>query len=235
MKQWLAILFSCVFISVQAQTVDEVIDKYSAAMGGLEAFNKVNTAKMTGTLTTSGLTMPMTTQVLQGKAMRTDVNANGKKIINVYSNGTGWKINPLAGALTKTEVTGAELIGFKAQASLVNHLMDYKNRGHQVELLGQEVVDGINTFKIKLTNKDDNKPTLFFINAANYLLIKSISKKETQGQEYDVETYYTDMRTINGLQFCMFLTQKIRGQVYLSIKWDKIELGMPVDEKIFEK
>jgi hypothetical protein len=235
MKQWLAILFSCVFISVQAQTVDEVIDKYSAAMGGLEAFNKVNTAKMTGTLTTSGLTMPMTTQVLQGKAMRTDVNANGKKIINVYSNGTGWKINPLAGALNKTEVTGAELIGFKAQASLVNHLMDYKNRGHQVELLGQEVVDGINTFKIKLTNKDDNKPTLFFINAANYLLIKSISKKETQGQEYDVETYYTDMRTINGLQFCMFLTQKIRGQVYLSIKWDKIELGMPVDEKIFEK
>ncbi len=235
MKQWLLAILSCAFISVQAQTVNEVIDKYSAAMGGLEAFNKVSTAKMTGTLTTSGLTMPMTTQVLQGKAMRTDVSANGLTITNVYNNGQGWKINPLAGALTKTEVTGTELIGFKAQASLVNQLMDYKNRGHQVELLRQEEVEGVMTYKIKLVNRDDKKPTFYFINTSDYLLIKSISTKETQGQEYDVETFYSDMKTINGLQFCMSLIQKIKGQLYLSLKWDKIELGVPVDEKIFEK
>lgn len=235
MKQWLVILFSCAFISAQAQTADEVIEKYSAAMGSLDAFNKINTVKMTGTITTSGLTMPMTTQIVQNKAMRTDVNANGKAIINVYNNGKGWKINPLAGILAKTEVTGTELSGLKTQTNLVNHLMDYKSRGHQVELLGKEDVEGINCFKIKLTNKEDNKSTLFFIHGVNYLLIKSTARKETQGQEYDVETFYSDMKTVDGLQFCMHLIQKIKGQLYLSIKWNKIELGVPVDEKIFEK
>ena len=235
MKQWLVILFSCAFISAQAQTVDEVIEKYSAAMGGLDALNKVSSAKMTGMLTTSGLTMPMTTQLVHNKAMRTDVNANGKAIINVYNNGKGWKINPLAGILTKTEVTGTELTGLKTQASLVNHLMDYKNRGHQVALLGQEDIEGIKAFKVKLVNKEDNKPTFYFINTSDYLLIKSISSKETQGQEYDVETFYSDMKIINGLKFFMSLIQKIKGQLYLSIEWDKIELDVPVDEKIFEK
>ena len=235
MKQWLVILFSCVIISVQAQTADEVVEKYSNAMGGLDAFNKINTAKMTGTITTSGLTMPMTTQIVQNNAMRTDVNANGKAIINVYNNGKGWKINPLAGILVKTEVTGTELSALKTQTSLVNNLMDYKSRGHQVELLGKEDVDGISCFKIRLTSKDDNKPTLFFINTSDYLLVKSTARKETQGQEYDVETFYTSMKAVDGLQFCMYLIQKIKGQQYLSVKWNKIELGVPVDEKIFEK
>ena len=203
MKQWLVILFSCVIISVQAQTADEVVEKYSNAMGGLDAFNKINTAKMTGTITTSGLTMPMTTQIVQNNAMRTDVNANGKAIINVYNNGKGWKINPLAGILVKTEVTGTELSALKTQTSLVNNLMDYKSRGHQVELLGKEDVDGISCFKIRLTSKDDNKPTLFFINTSDYLLVKSTARKETQGQEYDVETFYTGMKAVDGLQFCM--------------------------------
>jgi hypothetical protein len=235
MKQWLVILFSCVFISAQAQTVEEVIEKYSTAMGGLDAFNKINTAKMTGTITTSGLTMPMTTQVVQNKAMRTDVNANGKAIINVYNNGKGWKINPMAGVLVKTEVTGSELSGFKTQTSLVNNLMDYKSRGHQAELLGQEDVEGVKTLKVKLTNKDDKKATVYFITALDYLLIKSISTKETQGQEYEIETFYADMKTIDGLKFSMSLLQKIKGQLYLSVKWNKIELGVPVDERIFEK
>jgi hypothetical protein len=235
MKQWLVILFSCVFISAQAQTVEEIIEKYSTAMGGLDAFNKISTAKMTGTITTSGLTMPMTTQVIHNKAMRTDVYANGKAIINVCNNGRGWKINPLAGILVKTEVTGNELSGFKTQTSLVNNLMDYKNRGHQVELLGQEDVEGVKTFKVKLINKDDKKATVYFITALDYLLIKSISTKETQGQEYEIETFYADMKTIDGLKFSMSLLQKIKGQLYLSIKWNKIELGVPVDEKIFEK
>jgi hypothetical protein len=235
MNKWLVVFFSCAFLNSYSQTTEEVIEKYITAMGGLDAFNKVNTAKMTGTLTTSGLTMLMTTQIVQGKAMRTDVNASGKNIINVYNNGKGWKVNPLAGIPAPTEVTGTELEGLKAQTSLVNHLMDYKNRGHKVELLGQEDVEGVQTFKIKLTNKDDNKATFYFINATNYLLFKSISKKETQGQEYDVETFYTDMKDINGLQFCMSLLQKIRGQIYMSIKWNKIELDVPVDEKIFEK
>ncbi len=233
MKKLLFAFFSLAVVTAQAQTVDDVIQKYTSAMGGLDAFNKVTSAKMTATVTVQGNDLPLTTQIINGKAMRTDVDVMGQSITNVYYNGKGWKINPFAGATTATEVTGAELNDFKAQASLVNHLMDYKARGHKVELLGQEDVDGIKTFKINLTSKDDGKITTFFINTTDYMLNKSIAKQDMMGQEAEVETYYTDIKDVNGLKFSMTRTKKIGGQDFQLIKFDKIELNVPIDEKIF--
>ncbi|MEO7983281.1 MAG: hypothetical protein ABI688_04285 [Bacteroidota bacterium] len=235
MKNLLVILFSFVFISANAQTADEVIQKYSAAMGGLEAFNKINTAKLTGTLRTQGRDLPITTQIVNGKSMRADVQVIEQSVNNVYNNGKAWKINPFAGAPTATEVTGSELITFKAQASLANNLMDYKSRGHQVELIGQEDVDGIKTYKIKLTNKEDGKITTYFISTVNNMLVKSVSKKDIAGSEYDAQTFYSDIKQISGLQFCMHFITKVEGQVFQEVTYQKIELNVPVDEKIFIK
>ena len=233
MKILIAALLCVTCIVTKAQTVEEVIQKYSTALGGLSAFNNVKSAKMTGTVTTAGKTFPLTTQLINGKAMRTDVVAVGQQVINVYNDGKGWKINPFANAPTATDVTGAELISFKAQSSLANHLADYKKRGHQVELLGQEPVNGINAYKIKLVNKDDGKTTIYYIDANSFLLIKSTSKREISGEEYDAETLYTDIREINGLKFCMHITVTALGKPYQEISYEKIELNVPVDEKIF--
>src|SRR4051812_41899471 len=124
MKKIIVALLSFAFVSAQAQTADEVIQKYSAAMGGLDAFNKVSTAKLTATLITQGMDIPLVIQLLNGKAMRTEVEIKGQTIVNVYNNGIGWKINPYAGAPAATEATPGELISFKLQASLTNNLMD---------------------------------------------------------------------------------------------------------------
>ena len=83
MKKILFILLSFVFVSANAQTVDEVIQKYTANMGGLEAFNKTTSAKMTGTVTAQGMDFSATTQILNGKGMRTDVEVMDKTIVNV--------------------------------------------------------------------------------------------------------------------------------------------------------
>lgn len=234
MKKLFAAIFLLAAVAVKAQTADEVIAKYAAGMGGLDAFNKVTSAKFTGTLTAQGMDFPMTIQIVNGKAMRADVDVMGQAVVNVYNNGTGWKINPFSGAETATTVEGAELQGLKAQASLANNLMDYKARGHKVELAGQESVEGVKTYKIKLTNKDDNKDYFFFISASDYMLIKTVSKRELQGEEAEVETYYSDIKEVNGLKFAMHADQKIQGQTFQDIKFDKVELNVPVDEKIFK-
>ena len=234
MRKLLFVLFSFALISAQAQTADEIVQKYATAMGGLDAFNKVQTLKMTGSVNAQGMTLPLTIQIVNGKAMRTDVDVMGKSIINVYNNGKAWKINPYAGAPTATEVTGPELSDFKAQSMLASQLMDYKARGHQVELEGQEDVDSVKTFKLKLTSKDDGKVTTYFINATDFTVVKSVGKKEMQGQEVDLETYFTDFKDFNGLKISTTRTQKVEGQVLQEVKFDKIELNVPVDEKIFE-
>lgn len=236
MKKLFVVLLSFAFVSAQAQTADEIIQKYSAAMGGLDAYNKITSAKMSGTVSipAQNLELPITVQIINGKAFRSDVEAMGQSVTNAYKDGKGWKINPFAGFPTATEVTGTELNDFKVQCMMANQLMDYKNRGHKVELAGQEDVDGVKTFKIILTNKDDGKVTTYFISTVNSLLVKSIGKRDMQGQEMDVETYNSDFKEINGLKFSMTRTQKVEGQVFQEIKFDKIELNVPIDEKIFD-
>ena len=233
MKKTLFILFCLVSLSGFSQSVEEVIQKYTLYMGGLDAFNKISSAKLSGTLTSQGNEFPLTTQLINGKAMRTDVDIMGQTVSNCYFNGKGWKINPLAGVTSPTEITGNELYDFKIQSSMASQLMDYKARGHQVEKLGDETTDGIKAFKIKLTSKDDSKVTTYYISTADYKLIKSITSRQIQGQDMDVETYYSDLKDIGGVNFFMTRDSKIEGEVFQSIKFEKIELNLAIDEKIF--
>jgi len=235
MKKILFAILSLAFVSTNAQTVDDVIQKYSKAMGGLPAFKAIKTMKTTGTITTQGVDLALTSQIINGKAVRTDVQAMGQSVINAYKDGKGWKINPFAGVTTVTDMTPEELIDFKSQSMIASQLMDYKARGHKVELQGQEDVEAIKTYKIKLTNKDDNKVTTYFISVADNTIIKSVSTRQIQGQEIEIETFYSDIKDFNGLKFPMLRTQKMQGQVFQEIKIANIEFNVTVDEKIFNK
>ncbi|HUR66593.1 MAG TPA: hypothetical protein VMZ03_09595 [Chitinophagaceae bacterium] len=235
MKKILFVLFTLAAVTVEAQTVDEVIQHYTKGMGGLDAFNKVTSARITGTYSTQGNDFPFTIQVLNGKGMRTDVEAMGQFVTNVYFNGNGWKINPFAGATTATDVTGTELNDFRLQSSLASQLMDYKARGDQAELLGKEMIEGVETYKIKLTNKDDGKATTYFIGTNDHVLIKSIISREMQGQETEVESYYSGLKEIGGIKFFMTRDSRIGGQTFQTVTFEKVELNVPIDEKIFNK
>jgi len=235
MKKILLGILCFVVISANSQTADEVIQKYTKAMGGLAAFNAFKSMKMTGSVSTQGMDLPLTVQIINGKAVRNDVEAMGKSIINSYKDGKGWKINPFMGIETATDMSPEELIDFKAQSMIANQLMDYKARGHKVELLGQEDIEGIKTYKIKLTTKDDNKVTTYFISANDNVMIKSISTRELQGQEMEIETFFSDVKDFNGVKFPMTRNQKIQGQTFQEIKMATIEFNVTIDEKIFDK
>jgi hypothetical protein len=235
MKKLIFSILTLAFVSANAQTTDDIIQKYSKAMGGLAAFNAIKTMKTTGTFTTQGVDLALTSQIINGKAIRNDVQAMGQTVINSYKDGKGWKINPFAGITTVTDMTPEELIDFKSQSMIASQLMDYKLRGHKVELQGQEDVEGIKTYKIKLTNKDDNKVTTYFISVTDNTIIKSVSTRQLQGQDIEIETFYSDIKDFNGLKFPMLRIQKMQGQVFQQIKIATIEFNVPIDEKIFDK
>ncbi len=235
MKKFLLVLSCLVAVAVHAQNADEVIQKYTGTMGGLDAINKLESAKITGTLGSQGQKFPLTVYIINTKSMRTDVTVNGKVVSNVYDKGAGWKINPYENISTATEVTAADdLAQLKTQANLANNLMDYKKRGHTVEYVGQEVVDGQTADKIKLTSKDDGKLTTYFIGKTDHLLIRSDSKQKIQGNEYDAQTFYSDFKEYKGLKFATHFVRKIEGTIFQEVNYENVELNVPIDEKIFK-
>lgn len=235
MKKIFLILFSFFSLLANAQSAEEIIQKYSDAMGGLDAFKKVQTVKITGVVTAQGMDLPLTIQIINGRAMRTDAEVMGQFITNVYKDGSGWKINPFAGAETATDVEGKELLDFKAQANLVSILMDYKNLGHHVEYIGPEEVEGVKTHKLKLTPKDDGNSTFYYISTDNNYIVKTVTNREFQGQTVEAETFFSEVKEFGGLKFTMVRTQKMGGQTIQVITFNDIALNVPVDDKIFDK
>lgn len=235
MKKTFVVLLAFISVSTFAQSADEVIEKYTKNMGGLTAINAVKTLKMTGMVTAQGYELPITVQIINGKAIRNDVDAMGQMITNSYKDGKGWKINPFAGVTEAADMTAEELLDFKTQARLANNLMDYKARGHKVEYAGGEDVEGVKTHKIKLTNKDDNKVTTYFISTNDHTLIKSVSTRNIQGQDMEVEAFYSDVKDFNGLKFALTRIQKVAGQVLQQVNFKDLQFNIAIDEKIFDK
>ncbi len=234
MKKLLIVLLAFAFMTAQAQTADDIIQKYSNAMGGLDNFKKLKTAKFSGTVSTQGNDLPITIQIINGRAMRSDVEVMGQTITNSYKDGKGWKINPLAGVPSVTDVNGTELNELKVQSFLASQLMDYKARGYKVELSGQEDVDGTKAYKIKLTT-EDNKTITYYIAPTSFMLIKSVGTRNLMGQDMEIEIYYSDIKDFGNLKFSLSRSQKMNGQVFQEVHFDKLELDVPVDEKIFDK
>ncbi|TMI98011.1 MAG: outer membrane lipoprotein-sorting protein [Bacteroidetes bacterium] len=227
-------LLAFAVLSARAQTAGEIVQKYANAMGGLENFNKIKTIKMSGTVATQGMNLPITIQIINGKAMRSDVEVMGQSVTNAYKDGKGWKINPFAGAASATDATATELSDMKNQSFLANQLMDYKSRGSKVELEGQEDINGSKAYKIKLTDSD-NKVTIYDIDPTTFLAVKVVGKRDIMGQETEIETYLTEPKEFGGVKFNTAITQKIGGQTFQEIHLDKFEVNVPIDEKIFDK
>lgn len=235
MKKIFFVLLSFITLSATAQTADEIINNYAAAMGGLDGFKKVQTAKFTASVNIQGMDLPATIQVINGRAVRTDVEAMGQAVVNSYMDGKGWAINPFNGMETATDVEGAELQNMKAQSFLAGYLMDYKALGHIAELQGQETIEGVPAWKIKLTTKEDGKAVVYNISVKDNLLIRTVSNRELQGENVDMETWFSDIKEFGGLKFYMTRAQKMNGQTFQTISYTNVELNVPVDEKIFAK
>src|SRR3954471_10043800 len=71
---WMAV---SAITAVKAQTADEIVKKHVDAIGGADAWKKVNSTRMEGTLNVQGNDVSVTITKLQGKGMRQDISVGG--------------------------------------------------------------------------------------------------------------------------------------------------------------
>ncbi len=229
------LLIAALFISVtaQAQTADEIVAKHIEARGGAAAFTTLKTVKMEATLAVAGIEAPTKIAVVNGKAHRMDVSAMGNDITTVINGTMGWGINPMAGS-GKPEAMPAELLkGTSTQTDLSGGLLNYKDKGNTVELLGTEKLTSGDAFKVKLTLKDGAVITHFF-DAKTFYIVQTKANMNVGGQSFDADVLYSGHKATEGIVFPM--TQEITNHPqYGSMisTYTKIEVNPAVDEAVF--
>jgi uncharacterized membrane protein YkoI len=214
---------------VQAQTVDEIIDKYIGEMGGKEKLISLKTVKMEGTMSTQGVELNLTSTKSQGIGIRLDIEVMGSSNYQVADTKKGSAFWPVRGMTAPEDMDADQYKSAQNQMDIQGALLNYKEKGTTVEFVGKENIDGAEAYNLKITFKNGVK-TNYFIDAKTLRLIKSSSRQNVNGEEIDVATTFSDHKQNADGYWFPYSVSTMNG----TIIYEKISTNIPVDESIYK-
>jgi hypothetical protein len=220
-----------------AQTADEILAKVLAARGGLDKLRAINSERVSGQISFGEVSGPFAVELKRPLKMHMQLTMQDKTMVRVYDGKSqGWANNPFAGKMEPEAMSEDDLKNITEESDFDGPLLDYKGKGNQIELVGKDKFEDKDVWRLKLTTKRGDVRYYLF-DANSFLLLKWEGKRKFQGQEFPVESHFSDYREVGGLKFAFAidsgsspteLTQKIRIEmIELNPELSEVEFGKP--------
>jgi outer membrane lipoprotein-sorting protein len=219
-----------------AQTADEIIAKNIEAKGGLDKLKAVQTMRITGKMMVGpGMEAPMVIEMARPHKVRMEFTFQGMTGIQAYDGKSGWSVMPFMGKKEPEPMSADDLKQAEEQADIDGPLVDYKEKGHQVEYLGKDEVEGTPVHKLKVTKKNGDIQTVY-LDADSFLEIKAEGKTKVRGQEIEGETSFGDYKEVGGLIIAHSIQSKLKGGQGQgqTITFEKIEINPDIPATRFD-
>lgn len=230
--------FVFVFVrTANAQSVDDIINQYIIARGGIDKLHSVKSISLEGTREMMGNEVQVKVTKVQGKLSRTDFEFGGNMGYTIITPDKGWAYIPMRS--DKPDPMPADrLKSMQRELDIAGPLADYKAKGYRATSLGKDTVNGKECYKIQL-NDIDGKESLYFIDTKTNLLLQTRQMMETNGrnagkEEKEIITNYSDYKDFGGVLFPQTIKTEGAGMGSGSMTFDKIEVNIPVDEKMYK-
>ena len=217
-----------------AQTLDEVLAKHYEAMGGYEKLKAVQSYRMSGKMVMGqGMEAPFTMEKSRPNKFRMDFTFQGMTGTQAYDGKTGWMVMPFSGKKDPEPMPAEALKEMEEQADFDGPLVDWKAKGHTVELVGKEDVEGTSAHKLKATLKNGNVIT-YYIDAETFLVLKEESKRMIRGTETEGESSVGDYKQVEGLTMPFAIEMGAKGsQQKQKLVTEKIDINPKFEDARF--
>jgi hypothetical protein len=206
---------------VNAQTADEILDKYFEATGGKAKWEALQGVKYTGKVKFQTFEFPMTMIQLKDGRTTTSIQVQGMDLRdNVYDGSTLWGSNQQTMKAEKKDAEDTENYKINDSKDFPDPFLGYQKKGYKVELIGKETVEGTEAFKIKLTKKPikaDGKEienvSFYYFDSENYVPILQESEiKVGQAKGMVSQIKPSDYQDASGLLIPFTTTIGVKGQ-----------------------
>jgi outer membrane lipoprotein-sorting protein len=225
MKKLIFIMAGLIMVTViGAQSLDEIVKKYSAA-NKLDQIANLKTIKITANIAMMGMEMPMTIWMKNPNKIKSVTSFNGQDIIQVFDGAKGYAINPMTGSSDPVEMTPDQIKQTLRTNMFQNYISDCLKKG-QLTLEGEENVHDKPAFKLKADV--DGLVSELFIDKSSYYLVKTATT--TSGMT--MESYPSDYTETSGLIVPMKTTTSAQG-MDIQINFTKIEVDTPMEDSVF--
>lgn len=220
---------------LRGETLDSLIARHVAARGGMERLEAIQTLRMSGrAIAGPGQEALVTREVRTPGRVRTEFASQGVTAVYACDGSRCWYVDPLEGIFDAELMSESDTSLAIEGADIVGPLVNWEAKGHSVEFLGKEVIDGQQTFKLKVTLSGGGEQTLH-LDAESALLVRRVRTWNLGGQAVEVETTFSDFRSVDGVVFPHFIKSGEEGSPEdLEVIVEEAELNPPVDDSRFE-
>jgi hypothetical protein len=213
-------------------TADQILAKYTEALGGSAAIEKLKTRSMKGTwLTANGISLGYEVYQTAPDRIYTVLNTPKQGVIERGFNGTtAWEKS----ARGLRELEGVELLQLRRYPDLFK---DIKLQGQFTRLSfgGKEKIDGKDMYVLRGMGEDGRGERLYF-DPQSGLLVRRISSIRTIVGLIPEQVDYEDYRDVDGMKLPFTIRVTSIDSFFSSTRrFTEIKLNVPVDETKFNR
>jgi hypothetical protein len=213
-------------------TADQILAKYTEALGGAAAIEKMKTRAMKGTwLMSNGTSIGYEVYQAAPDRIYTVLNTPKQGMIERGFNGViGWE----KGQRGLRELEGVELFQLRRYPDLFH---DIKLQGQFTRLSfgGRDKIDGKDVYVLRGLGIDGKGERLFF-DTQTGLLLRRITSTPTIVGLIPEQVDYEDYRDVDGIKLPFTIRVLSIDSFYSSTRtFSEIKLNLPIDESKFNK
>ena len=229
-------LFGALLLACSAPSpVDEIVASNLAARGGKDRIQALQTIRATGTATASGGRVARVTYEIKRPGLfRLEFSSQGTKSVFAHDGEIGWQVAPLRGLLEPQATTPETDQGFGAdERDIEGPLVDWRNKGYLVELIGREMLEGGEAFKLEVT-LTDGSIRYDYIDVESKQIVRSDLPRMIRGEDVVLVDTFADFRDVGGLVFPHLIESHVKDRPEtIRIVVESIELDPDLDDARF--
>jgi len=229
---FVVVVFSLIPTFFYGQSVDEIVAKHIQAHGGIDAWNKVQSIKITGYFTAFSERNPITEIKATGGKYYADLTLGQHKVKEGCDGKIYWTINPWFDLPFARKMNENEILVTRQNAEFFTPFFNYKARGFTVKYEGKENIEGIEVFKLLLTREKGLTET-WYLRTDNYLEYMCKSGWGDFASPVEQEAVFDDFRKVGDITIPFYVERifDTRNTVY---EIEKVELNIAAEPSIFE-
>jgi hypothetical protein len=237
-RKTLSLLLGLTLLGVPAafaeESLEEVLSNHYEAIGGAEKWKALENCRMTGIMIIPQTgEAPFSLTYGAPSSSRLEVTFQGMTRVQAYDGEVGWVVVPGSGSTEPQLMPDEFLPIMKEQSDFAGPLVDWEAKGHLVELVGKEEIDGVEAYHLEVTLESGDLRH-FFLDGDSYLLMKIEATTEFMGNELEVETVFSDFREVGGLVMPHSVKTGPAGEPEGQVmEIETIELDLELEDDLF--
>ncbi len=219
-------------------TVDEIVAKSLEARGGVDKLRAIKSLRLTGTATfgfgDSSIEASFAVGNKRGGKLRVEVGIQGLTAVDAFDGAEGWKVEPFQGRVDAFKVSADEAKELAQDADIDGPLVDWKTKGHKVDYLGTEDIDGTLAHKLRITFKDGDVQYTY-LDPDYFLEIRTVMERKVRGTERITETDLGGYEQIEGVWMALSAESGRKGGPRtFRLTYSRAEANVELDDGLFK-